>query len=31
VHSENTVVEVIQKGYELKGRLLRPAMVVVAK
>jgi molecular chaperone GrpE len=30
-HSENTVIEVIQKGYGLKGRLLRPAMVVVAK
>lgn len=30
-HSENTVIEVIQKGYDLKGRLLRPAMVVVAK
>jgi molecular chaperone GrpE len=30
-HSENTVIEVVQKGYDLKGRLLRPAMVVVAK
>lgn len=30
-HAENTVVEVVQKGYILKGRLLRPAMVVVAK
>lgn len=30
-HEENTVVEVMQKGYILKGRLLRPAMVVVAK
>lgn len=28
---ENTVVEVMQKGYSLKGRLLRPAMVTVAK
>ncbi|MEW5706670.1 MAG: nucleotide exchange factor GrpE [Actinomycetota bacterium] len=27
----NTVVEVLQKGYSLKGRLLRPAMVKVAK
>jgi molecular chaperone GrpE len=30
-HAENTVIEVVQKGYNLKGRLLRPAMVVVAK
>ena len=27
----NTVVSVMQKGYELNGRLVRPAMVVVAK
>lgn len=27
----NTVVEVMQKGYSLNGRLLRPAMVAVAK
>ncbi len=27
----NTVVTVMQKGYELNGRLVRPAMVVVAK
>lgn len=27
----NTVVNVYQKGYMLNGRLLRPAMVVVAK
>jgi molecular chaperone GrpE len=27
----NTVVAVFQKGYTLNGRLLRPAMVVVAK
>ncbi len=27
----NTVVQVIQKGYRLKERLLRPALVVVAK
>jgi molecular chaperone GrpE len=27
----NTVVEVVQKGYELHDRLLRPARVIVAK
>lgn len=27
----NTVIEVMQKGYELNGRLIRPAMVVVSK
>lgn len=27
----NSVVQVMQKGYSLNGRLLRPAMVVVAK
>jgi len=27
----NTVIEVMQKGYSLNGRVLRPAMVVVAK
>ncbi|MBU2884488.1 nucleotide exchange factor GrpE [Gilvimarinus agarilyticus] len=27
----NTVLEVFQKGYTLHGRLIRPAMVVVAK
>lgn len=27
----NSVVDVMQKGYRLNGRLLRPAMVVVAK
>ena len=27
----NTVVEVIQKGYQLKDRLLRPALVIVAQ
>lgn len=27
----NTVIDVMQKGYTLNGRLLRPAMVVVAK
>lgn len=28
---ENTVLEEMQKGYILRGRLLRPAMVVVSK
>jgi molecular chaperone GrpE len=28
---ENTVVKVIQKGYSLNGRLLRPARVIVSK
>ncbi len=27
----NTVMDVFQKGYQLNGRLVRPAMVVVAK
>lgn len=27
----NTVIDVMQKGYELNGRLIRPAMVVVSK
>jgi len=27
----NTVVTVFQKGYLLNGRILRPAMVIVAK
>lgn len=30
-HAPNTVIKVIQKGYVLNGRLLRPARVVVAK
>lgn len=30
-HAPNTVLNVFQKGYLLNGRLLRPAMVVVAK
>ena len=30
-HAENTVMSEIQKGYLLRDRLLRPAMVVVAK
>jgi len=28
---ENTVVKVVQKGYSLNGRLLRPARVIVSK
>ena len=27
----NTVINVFQKGYVLNGRLIRPAMVVVAQ
>ena len=27
----NTILEVVQKGYWLKDRLLRPALAVVAK
>ncbi len=27
----NTVIAVMQKGYNLKGRLIRPAMVMVSK
>lgn len=27
----NTIIEVMQKGYTLHGRLVRPAMVIVAK
>ena len=30
-HEPNTVAEVVQKGYLLNGRLIRPAMVMVAK
>lgn len=30
-HEPNTVIAVFQKGYQLNGRLLRPAMVVVSK
>ncbi|WP_018983897.1 nucleotide exchange factor GrpE [Salinimonas chungwhensis] len=30
-HEPNTVMMVMQKGYELNGRLLRPAMVMVAR
>jgi molecular chaperone GrpE len=28
---ENTILEVMQKGYRLKTKLLRPALVVVSK
>lgn len=30
-HKPNTVMLVMQKGYELNGRVLRPAMVMVSK
>lgn len=30
-HAPNSVVQVVQKGYQLNGRLLRPARVIVAK
>ncbi|WP_342607404.1 nucleotide exchange factor GrpE [Vibrio tritonius] len=30
-HESNTVMFVMQKGYELNGRLIRPAMVMVSK
>jgi molecular chaperone GrpE len=30
-HAPNTVMAVMQKGYQLNDRLIRPAMVVVAK
>jgi len=30
-HESNTVITVMQKGYLLNGRLVRPAMVVVSK
>jgi len=30
-HEPNTVITVVQKGYTLHDRLLRPAMVIVAK
>ncbi|USD65831.1 nucleotide exchange factor GrpE [Vibrio sp. SCSIO 43136] len=30
-HEANTVMMVMQKGYELNGRVVRPAMVMVAK
>ena len=30
-HPDKTVIREFQKGYTIHGRLLRPAMVVVAK
>ena len=30
-HTPNTIIKVLQKGYLLHERLLRPALVVVAK
>jgi molecular chaperone GrpE len=30
-HDSNTVTTVLQKGYELNGRVIRPAMVMVSK
>lgn len=30
-HEEDSVIEVMQKGYQYKGKLLRPAMVKVCK
>jgi molecular chaperone GrpE len=30
-HAPNTVIHVVQKGYKLSDRLLRPAMVVVSR
>ena len=30
-HEPNTVIAVMQKGYLLNGRLVRPAMVMVSK
>ena len=30
-HEPNTVMFVMQKGYELNGRVIRPAMVIVSK
>jgi molecular chaperone GrpE len=30
-HEPNTVLQVVQKGYQLNGRLLRPARVIVAR
>ena len=28
---EGTILEVVKKGYEFNGRLIRPASVIVAK
>jgi molecular chaperone GrpE len=30
-HEDNTIVDVLRQGYTLKGRVIRPAMVKVAK
>jgi molecular chaperone GrpE len=30
-HTPNTVLQVVQKGYQLNGRLLRPARVIVSR
>jgi molecular chaperone GrpE len=30
-HGPNTVLQVVQKGYQLNGRLLRPARVIVSR
>ena len=30
-HVPNSITQVVQKGYQLNGRLLRPARVIVAK
>ncbi|HEX7114927.1 MAG TPA: nucleotide exchange factor GrpE [Steroidobacter sp.] len=30
-HAPNTVVQIIQKGYQLNGRVVRPARVIVSK
>ena len=30
-HDENTVIEVLEKGYQLHERLIRPAKVVVSR
>lgn len=30
-HEPNTVLQVVQKGYQLNGRLLRPARVIVSR
>ena len=31
LRAPNTVIAVMQKGYELNGRVIRPAMVMVSK
>ncbi|MFK7866826.1 MAG: nucleotide exchange factor GrpE, partial [Alphaproteobacteria bacterium] len=30
-HESNTIIQVLQEGYVIHDRLLRPAMVIVAK